>query len=100
MAPRDDGKTADRPITLSSDSDEAELQEPPSKQARRCAAKGKAREQQDAKVAAAAMARQQAAVTAAQQKAQEASVAAERAKTQASADEAAVAVAEARVSWS
>ena len=96
MAPRDDGKTADRPITLSSDSDEAELQEPPSKQARRCAAKGKAREQQDAKVAAAAMARRQAAVTAAQQKAQEASVAAERAKTQASADEAAVAVAEER----
>ena len=90
------GGTADRPITLLSDSDEAELQEQPSKQARRCgAAKGKAREQQDARAAAAAMATQQAAVTV-QQKAQDASVAAERAKTQASADEAAVAVAEER----
>ena len=72
--------TADRPITLLSDSDEAELQEPPSKQARRSgAAEGKAREQQDARAAAAAMATRQAAATA-QQKAQEASLAAEDAK--------------------
>ena len=105
MAKRPTG-TADRPITLSSDSDEAELEAPPGKQARRPgAAKGKAREQHHAAVAAAATAaataaamaaRQKAGATAAQQKVEAATEAAKRAKTQASTDEEAVALTQER----